>query len=63
MTFLTVLGEEWQLCTFSSPSYKFFSLKKSVALVRQRSIPTERMPLIGEVSANFLRIEGGTWPV
>jgi hypothetical protein len=25
----------------------------SVALVRQRTIPTERPPLVGEVSANF----------
>jgi hypothetical protein len=30
----------------------------SVALVRERTIPTERPPLVGEVSANFLRIEG-----
>ena len=30
----------------------------SVALVRKRSIPTERPPPGGEVSANFLRIEG-----
>jgi hypothetical protein len=29
----------------------------SVALVRERTIPTERPPLVGEVSANFLRIE------
>ena len=29
----------------------------SVALVRQRTIPTERPPPVGEVSANFLRIE------
>jgi hypothetical protein len=27
--------------------------KNSVALVRQRTIPTERPPLVGEVSANF----------
>jgi hypothetical protein len=25
----------------------------SVALVRKRTIPTERLPLVGEVSANF----------
>jgi hypothetical protein len=29
--------------------------------VRERTIPTERPPLIGEVIANFLRIEGATW--
>jgi hypothetical protein len=30
----------------------------SVALVSQRTIPTERPFLVGDVSANFLRIEG-----
>ena len=30
----------------------------SVALARERTIPTERSPPVGEVSANFLRIEG-----
>jgi hypothetical protein len=28
-----------------------------VALVRERIMPTERPPHVGEVSANFLRIE------
>jgi hypothetical protein len=28
-------------------------LKKSVAVVRKRIIPTERPPLVGEVSANL----------
>jgi hypothetical protein len=28
-----------------------------MALVRKRNIPTERPPLVGEISANFLRIE------
>ena len=32
--------------------------KNSVALVRERTIPTERPPPVGEVSANILRIEG-----
>ena len=32
--------------------------KNSVALVRERTIPTERPPPVVEVSANFLRIEG-----
>jgi hypothetical protein len=27
--------------------------QNSVALVRKRTIPTERLPLVGEVSANF----------
>jgi hypothetical protein len=49
---------------FSPFSYYFFPLrpkyspehkqkKNSVALVRKRTIPTERPPLVGEVSANF----------
>jgi hypothetical protein len=29
------------------------SRTNSVALVRERTIPTERPPLVGEVSANF----------
>jgi hypothetical protein len=29
--------------------------------VHERTIPTERPPLVGEVIANFLRIEGATW--
>jgi hypothetical protein len=33
----------------------------SMATVRKRTIPTERPPLVSEVSANFLRIEGATW--
>jgi hypothetical protein len=33
----------------------------SVASVRKRTIPTERPPLVREVSANFLLIEGATW--
>jgi hypothetical protein len=35
----------------------------SVACVRERTIPTERLQLFGEVSTNFLRIEGVTWSV
>jgi hypothetical protein len=34
----------------------------SMALVRKQTIPTERPPLVGEVSANLLRIEGVVWP-
>jgi hypothetical protein len=30
-------------------------------LVRKRTIPTEQTPLVGEVSANILRVEGVTW--
>jgi hypothetical protein len=32
-----------------------------MALVLKRTIPTERPPLLGEVSDNFLRIEGVAW--
>jgi hypothetical protein len=40
---------------------KTYLLTYSVALVRKRTIPTERPPLVGEVIANFLRIKGDTW--
>jgi hypothetical protein len=33
----------------------------SMVWVRERTIPTELLPLVGEVIANFLRIEGATW--
>jgi hypothetical protein len=32
-----------------------------VALVRKRTIPTERLLLVGEGRANFLWIEGVAW--
>jgi hypothetical protein len=32
-----------------------------MAVVRKRTIPTERPPLVGKVSANFLRVEGAAW--
>jgi hypothetical protein len=35
--------------------------KNSVAVVRKRTIPTERPPLVGEVSANILLVEGVAW--
>jgi hypothetical protein len=35
--------------------------KNSVVLVRKRTVPTDRPPHVGEVSANFLRIEGVAW--
>jgi hypothetical protein len=37
--------------------------KTPCPLVRKRTIPTERPPIVGEVSANFLRIEGVAWSV
>jgi hypothetical protein len=33
-------------------------LTNSVALIRERTMPIERPPLVGEVSANFCGIEG-----
>jgi hypothetical protein len=33
----------------------------SIVWARDRTIPTKRPPLVGEVIANFLRIEGATW--
>ena len=41
------------LCSYSICSYSTDSLLSSVALVRERTIPTERPPPVGEVSANF----------
>jgi hypothetical protein len=35
--------------------------KNSMVWVREWTIPTERPPLVGEVIANFLRIERATW--
>jgi hypothetical protein len=34
-----------------------------VALVRELTIPTERLPLVGEVSANFCGYRGVAWLV
>jgi hypothetical protein len=41
--------------------YMCHLLLNSLALVRKRTIPTERPQLVGEVSANFLRVEGIVW--
>ena len=40
---------------------KLCPIKNSVALVRERTIPTERPPPVGEVSANFCGKRGVTW--
>ena len=42
-------------------NYKFLKKKNSVALVRERTIPTERPPPVDEVSANFCGYRGVTW--
>jgi hypothetical protein len=42
---------------FTQPITEMSTRKRnSVVLVLERTIPTERPPLVGEVSANFLRI-------
>jgi hypothetical protein len=33
----------------------FLNIYNSVALIRERITPTERPPLVGEISANFCR--------
>jgi hypothetical protein len=38
---------------FHFDKYWFIKKLNSVAFVRERTIPTERPPLVGEVSANF----------
>jgi hypothetical protein len=51
----------FKICPFNGNSYSYTlthecflpNIKISVALVRKGSIPTERQPLVGEVSANF----------
>jgi hypothetical protein len=40
-------------CTTTTTTTNNNNNNKSVALVRERTIPTERPPLVGEVSANF----------
>ena len=40
---------------------EFISKLNSEALVRERTIPTERPPPVGEVSANFCGQRGVTW--
>jgi hypothetical protein len=47
-------GETWRM--FKKQLIKLYFVSKltnSVALVREQTIPTERPPLVGEVSANF----------
>jgi hypothetical protein len=58
---------EWQYLSPMKKNEEVFTLihfvarKNSVAYVREQTNPTERPPLVVEVSANFLRIEGATW--
>jgi hypothetical protein len=41
--------------------YAFLQKLNSVAVVRKRTIPTERPPLVGEASAKLLRVEDVAW--
>jgi hypothetical protein len=46
--------------TLISTELHVFIKKNSMDRVRERTIPIERPPLVVEVIANFLRIEGAT---
>jgi hypothetical protein len=48
-----VVREQERLNTIEREAAKEKQLTNSVALVRERTIPTERPPHVGEVSANF----------
>jgi hypothetical protein len=52
-----LLIKRWRMLLVLSQQIK----KNSVVWVRKRTIPTERPPLVGEVIAKFLWIEGATW--
>jgi hypothetical protein len=57
VTFAHTLSEQWNI-RFSHLTWCFgpiYYFTYSVALVRKRTIPTERPPLAGEVGANFCR--------
>jgi hypothetical protein len=55
---LLVYADNMNLLGESIDTIKKMKTKNFVALVRKRTIPTERPPLVGEVSANFLQVEG-----
>jgi hypothetical protein len=42
-------------------TYFYVMKRNSVALFCKQTIQTERLPLVGELNANFLRIEGVAW--
>jgi hypothetical protein len=48
---------------FACRSVRTLQLTNSMALVRERTIPTERPQLVGEVSANFCGLRGVAWSV
>jgi hypothetical protein len=53
----------WMVLNTVVSKYKYLNKQttNSLALVRKQTIQTERPPLVVEVSANILRIEGVTW--
>jgi hypothetical protein len=44
-------------------THQLLAYANSVALVREQTIPTERPPLVGEVSADFYGYRGVAWLV
>jgi hypothetical protein len=52
-----------QFRCYIHPSIHTHTHTNSMGSVCKRTIPTKRLPLVSEVSANFLRIEGATWSV
>jgi hypothetical protein len=62
VVFLILLLSSLSFCRLLN-LYVFLILTNSVALVRERTIPTERPPLVGEVNANFCEQKGVAWSV
>jgi histidinol phosphatase-like PHP family hydrolase len=57
MIAVAVIGHKFGFLTDISlfcPIYRVYINKNSVALVRKRTIPTERPPLVGEVVITFV---------
>jgi hypothetical protein len=48
-------------CSTSAPTRQETAPIWTLSVIRKRTIPTERPPLVGEVIANFLLREGATW--
>jgi hypothetical protein len=58
---LTFKMEAWNFSEKLVTSRETKLKLNSMVRVRERTIPTEGPPPVGEVIANFLRIEGDTW--
>jgi hypothetical protein len=60
--FLTGVYITFKSYVFVLPFQRYVAtLSLSVALVRKRTIPTERPPLVGEVSAKLSRVQSVAW--